>query len=104
MNKVLDSQVTQSIYEVWIQFPELRLGQLIENAIRCGGALSPLYYMEDMELIQKLKNYAQVIRDIREVASERSWICKPQEVCQGCEQSNGQRCQQTSQVAHTKGR
>jgi hypothetical protein len=38
---------------VWAQFPELRLGQLIENAAH----ETPIFYIEDGELVKRLYEF-----------------------------------------------
>ena len=44
--------------DLWIKSPELRLGQLIENIMTSYGRdISSLYYIEDKEFEDKIKEY-----------------------------------------------
>jgi len=40
---------------LWMKYPDLRLGQLISNAM--DGCGSSLFYIEDDELIERIKKY-----------------------------------------------
>jgi hypothetical protein len=44
--------ICKELEDLWIKHPDLRLGQLILNVVNLD---SKLYYMEDFELIAKLK-------------------------------------------------
>ena len=45
----------KQIEEIWKQYPDLRLGQLLENiALEYN---SSLYYTEDEDLLRKLKGF-----------------------------------------------
>lgn len=46
------------LQEIWSEFPDLRLGQLLLNAIKDPE----LYYIEDDELILKLKEFYKECR------------------------------------------
>ena len=48
----IDSIVTK-LEEIWVQFPDLRLGQLLLNVSKDPE----LYYLEDEELIEKLEKF-----------------------------------------------
>ena len=45
--------ILQELSELWHAYPDLRLGQLICNVLRDPT----LYYVEDADLIQALKNF-----------------------------------------------
>ena len=47
-------EILNRIAAVWSYCPDLRLGQLIENAI---GSCNSLYYKEDEQLAQDLEEY-----------------------------------------------
>jgi hypothetical protein len=49
------------IIHLWIKVPELRLGQLLSNVLQnCG---QEMYYIEDDELIERIKNYVEGVID-----------------------------------------
>ena len=43
-------RILKLLEKIWLEYPDFRLGQLIENAVP-----SPLYYVEDDEMEQKIK-------------------------------------------------
>jgi uncharacterized protein YihD (DUF1040 family) len=43
--------VLEEIKKIWEKYPDLRLGQLLENASKI------LYYEEDQDLVEKLKQF-----------------------------------------------
>lgn len=45
------SKILAELSEVWIQYPDLRLGQLLLNVINDPA----LYYIEDEDLIKRIK-------------------------------------------------
>ena len=45
--------ILNQVQEIWKNYPDLRLGQLLLNVARDPE----LYYIEDEELIKKLKEY-----------------------------------------------
>ena len=48
-------EIINRLHALWLQYPELRLGQLILNYFRAD-----FYYIEDFDLIEKLeKHYAR---------------------------------------------
>ena len=50
--------ILQGVQEVWEQFPDLRLGQLLLNATDD----TILYYLEDEELVEYLKMFYERIK------------------------------------------
>ena len=48
-------KVLLEIEEVWVQFPSLRLGQILSNAANPRD----IFYIEDDDLIQELKKFAE---------------------------------------------
>ena len=55
-NKERIPQVLKEIQNIWEQYPDLRLGQLILNVINDPAA----YYIEDDVLIKTLKEFYEV--------------------------------------------
>lgn len=55
-NKERIPQVLKEIQNIWEQYPDLRLGQLILNVINDPAA----YYIEDDALIKTLKEFYEV--------------------------------------------
>ena len=45
------SKILTELSEIWIQYPDLRLGQLLLNVINDPA----LYYIEDEDLIKRIK-------------------------------------------------
>ena len=45
--------ILNQIHEIWLNYPDIRLGQLLLNATKD----SELYYLEDENLIKKLEEY-----------------------------------------------
>lgn len=45
--------ILNNLEEIWLEFPDLRLGQLLLNVSRDPE----LYYLEDEELIKKLEEF-----------------------------------------------
>lgn len=52
------NDICRQLAELWRQYPDLRLGQLILNAIQD----TVLYYVEDQQLIDKLKKHYENLR------------------------------------------
>ena len=50
--------ILQGVQEVWEQFPDLRLGQLLLN----GTDDTILYYLEDEELVEYLRTYYERLK------------------------------------------
>lgn len=48
-------ELLETIEKVWDKYPELRLAQLLVNAIKPSEPCSEVYYTEDSELINKLE-------------------------------------------------
>lgn len=48
-------EVINRIYELWSAVPEMRLGQLIDNATH--NKSSGTYFLSDKELVNELENY-----------------------------------------------
>lgn len=46
-------KILNEINDIWKQFPDLRLGQLISNVVRDPS----LYYIEDDDLVAVLKKF-----------------------------------------------
>ncbi len=52
-------QVLAVVREVWHRYPDLRLGQLIVNAVQPDEPCSQVYSVEDTALVRKLESLAQ---------------------------------------------
>ena len=52
------TKILQGVQEVWEQFPDLRLGQLLLN----GTDDTILYYLEDEELVEYLRTYYERLK------------------------------------------
>lgn len=50
--------ILSEIKDIWKKYPDLRLGQLICNVVRDPT----LYYIEDKELVEELKEFYNVKR------------------------------------------
>jgi hypothetical protein len=49
-------QVLEAIRQVWVTDPDLRLGQLLINAVRPRDPCPELYSVEDTVLVRKVAN------------------------------------------------
>ena len=49
--------VLEAIRKVWVQSPDLRLGQLLVNAVRPTEPCPNLFYMEEAELVKRLEGF-----------------------------------------------
>lgn len=52
--------VMSDIMHEWEKYPDLRLGQLISNAMHGSGV--DLFYIEDEELVEVIKKYVKEIK------------------------------------------
>ena len=52
-------QVLSAIRELWMEYPDLRLGQLLLNAVRASDPNVELYAVEDTALLRKLATHAK---------------------------------------------
>lgn len=50
------SKILTELSEIWIQYPDLRLGQLLLNVINDPA----LYYIEDEDLIKRIKVFYNI--------------------------------------------
>jgi hypothetical protein len=55
------SMMIEAIFQSWIKCPDLRLGQLIVNALRSSETvkLTPLFYIEDYLLEEAIVEFAR---------------------------------------------
>lgn len=49
--------VLARLLAVWTQYEDLRLGQLLDNAITCSQPGPDLYYVEDRPLCDKVESF-----------------------------------------------
>lgn len=50
-----NKEMLETIEKAWAKYPELRLAQLLVNAIKPSEPCSEMYYVEDSRLINKLE-------------------------------------------------
>lgn len=55
-------QVLAVVREVWVQHPDMRLGQLLVNAVRASDPASDLFSVEDTVLVRRLATLAECLR------------------------------------------
>lgn len=53
--------VLEELGKIWKEYPDLRLGQLLLNAVRDPA----LYYLEDEEIIKELKNLYKIEEQVK---------------------------------------
>lgn len=53
--------VADDILHLWKRYPDFRLGQLISGAM--NGCGSDLFYIEDEELVNQIKEYVEMIEN-----------------------------------------
>lgn len=51
----INKEMLETIAKVWAKYSDLRLAQLLVNAIKPSESCSEVYYIEDSQLINKLK-------------------------------------------------
>lgn len=49
--------IIDALFTAWRKMPELRLGQLLANALIRGGDEVPLFYVEDFDLLKKTERF-----------------------------------------------
>jgi hypothetical protein len=54
--------IASDLVYMWNKYPNLRLGQLISNAMNGCGA--DLFYIEDNELIKRIKDFVEGVKDV----------------------------------------
>jgi hypothetical protein len=52
-------RVLTVVRDVWRRYPDLRLGQLIVNAVQTEEPCSQVYSVEDAALVRKLESLAE---------------------------------------------
>lgn len=50
-------EVMKRLYKLWLQNPELRLTQLIENVYHHAGENHCIYHIEDFDFIDELEDH-----------------------------------------------
>lgn len=60
-------EVLEKIFQFWIKYPEMRLGQLIENARLYIDEGKDLFYIEDYALIEILDQFVKSFSDRKEI-------------------------------------
>lgn len=60
-------EVVTIISNVWKKYPDLRLGQLLSNALCMGAEVDPanLFYIEDEKLIEMIKTFDKEVTEKR---------------------------------------
>lgn len=51
-----------ALRETWLESPDLRLGQLIVNAVRPSAPCPEVFYVEDEELTRRLNGYRELVQ------------------------------------------
>lgn len=52
--------IADELVHHWVKYPDLRLGQIISNVMHgCG---TDLFYIEDEELLEKIKKYFEEVK------------------------------------------
>ncbi|MGD2150083.1 MAG: hypothetical protein PVF99_05695 [Desulfobacterales bacterium] len=54
----IEIDVIEVLIKTWASFPKMRLGQLIMNVVRPKDPCPEIFYIEDSELIKKLKHFS----------------------------------------------
>jgi hypothetical protein len=55
-------QILDVIREIWEREPDLRLGQIVVNAIRPGEPCPQIFGAEDDELLKGLREYVRLVQ------------------------------------------
>jgi len=63
--------VLAAIREVWVQHPDMRLGQLIVNAVQPASPNVETFHTEDFPLVTKLENLQKRLADTRQDSSDQ---------------------------------
>jgi hypothetical protein len=53
----IENDVIEALVEAWSRYPAMRLGQLIVNVVRPENPCPEIFYIEDSQLIKKLRKY-----------------------------------------------
>lgn len=60
-------EVLEKIFQLWMKYPEMRLGQLIENARLYTGEGKDLFYIEDYPLAGIIDRFVKSFDDRKEI-------------------------------------
>jgi hypothetical protein len=63
-------QVVMAVWEVWRQFPDMRLGQLIVNAVAPREPCPEVFGMEDDQLVKRLRKLADRLNEAQRQIGE----------------------------------
>jgi hypothetical protein len=55
--------VLAALRKVWVEFPDMRLGQLVVNAVRPSEPFPEVFYVEDTVLVRRLEALAKQMRN-----------------------------------------
>jgi uncharacterized protein YihD (DUF1040 family) len=50
-------ELLETIEKAWDKYPDLRLSQLLVNAIKPSEPCPEIYYLEDSQLLKKLEHF-----------------------------------------------
>jgi hypothetical protein len=67
-------QVLAAVRKVWAEFPDMRLGQLLVNAVRPTESCPEVFGVEDTVLVRRLEALA---KRLREAAAEPGAAADP---------------------------
>lgn len=62
--------ILQLVGEIWMQHPDLRLGQLLVNAIRPTSPVPEVFHAEDDKILDGLRAYAELMRSAGDDGSD----------------------------------
>jgi hypothetical protein len=51
----IENDVLEALMDAWARYPAMRLGQLIVNVVRPENPCPEIFYIEDSQLIKKLR-------------------------------------------------
>jgi len=55
-------QILDVVREIWEREPDLRLGQIVVNAVRPSEPCPQIFYAEDDDLLKGLREYVRLVR------------------------------------------
>lgn len=59
-------EILSALRAAWEESPDLRLGQLIVNAVRPTNPCPEVFYAQDEDLLRRLTDYREMVRAARQ--------------------------------------